>query len=232
MASFGRPVVPEVQSQKPGESSQVSYGSPAPGSAASTSSKLVAATCATAGGGEPSATITCASSGARSTSSEASGALSGETASTRALASAIESARSGAGSNGFSGSGMAPIRIAARKTTTSSRLSSRTSATRSSGRTPIARRPLAARQTRSCSSAYVTRPLSASSATRPPSPAASRRSTRYADALKGSTESLPGMLSPARSRAAPAALPSPARRHVPARGRGRPHTTHGRPPRR
>ena len=50
-----------------------------------------------AGGGGPSATITCASSGARSTSSGASGARSAETASTRALASAIESARSRGG---------------------------------------------------------------------------------------------------------------------------------------
>ncbi len=109
MASFGRPVDPEVHSQNPGDSSQVAAASPSAPSAAPL--PLVSESHA----GDP-VTTTVSTSGAAARIASTSPARSPETTRTRARLLATMAPRSRPGSSGFTGAATAPMRIVARKT--------------------------------------------------------------------------------------------------------------------
>ncbi len=233
MASFGRPVVPDVQSQKPGESSQVAYGSPSAGSAPSTASKLAAVRRPSAGSGPSPTTMTCASSGARSTRSEVGrDARSAETATTRRPGLGDREPEIGGGQQ----------RVQRQRDSADphrgeegdDELDAVEQHERHALLGPHAESPQAARRAADEVVQLRVRDAAALGAAGHAPAVAGCQPT--VDQVRGRVEGLygvlPGALSPARSRAAPAALPSPARRPVPARGRGRHRTRHGRPRRR
>src|SRR5258706_12121454 len=104
MASLGVPVEPDVQSQNPGDSSQVGHGSPSSDDSVSEVHS-----------GEP-VTITVAISGAATRMASSSPARSDETTNTLARLAATIAPRSRPGRRGLTGAGMAPSRNAPRNT--------------------------------------------------------------------------------------------------------------------
>ena len=146
IANFGCPVDPDVQSQKPGDSAQVSATDP---------SEPAPTKSAHPNWPSPLApdVMTVSTSEAPSRSSVSDCSRAADIATTRARESATITPRSRPGSNGFIGTGTAPIRIAPRNIATNSTESSITIATLSSERTPRTRSPAAAASTRCSTSA-------------------------------------------------------------------------------
>ena len=206
-----RPVVPDVQSQKHGDSAVVAsmlrYRRPprARPSRSAPASPAVSASAADVNRRRRGPARRRRAPPARAPASPG-------TTAQRAREFAAIATRSRAGSSGLTGSATAPIRIAARMPVASSGPSRRTSSTRSSRRTRAAANRPRRDSTESSSSAYVMRASPDTTAMRSPAPPSTFRSTQP----RGGVEALSHHRAPC-STPHPPTAPARRWRSVPAR---------------